>query len=92
MSTPVRTLSSPAAQQAVQDMSTILNGNFQSNLDALDRMGKKLSQPDVWDGKVATEFRGVWTKSHQSLMALKEQLVQLEKKINVITADIMQAG
>lgn len=89
----VRTVSTPAAESAVQQVGAILSGNLSSDLDRLRSLAQKLSNPDVWDGRAATEFRGpVWSASNSALVELQSQLDQLRSKVDVITRDIMQAG
>lgn len=89
----VRTVSSPAAESAVQQMQAILSGNLSGDLERLRGYAQKLSSPDVWDGKAATEFRGpVWSSSNSALVELQSQLEQLRSKVDIITRDIMNAG
>jgi len=89
----VRTVSSPEAEAAVQQMATILSGNLSADLDRLRTYATKLSNPDTWDGRAATEFRGpVWAASNAALLELQSQLEALRSKVDVITRDIMQAG
>jgi uncharacterized protein YukE len=89
----VRTVSSPEAESAVQQLATILSGNLSADLERLRTYATKLSSPDTWDGRAATEFRGpVWTASNAALMELQSQLDTLRQKVDIITRDIMQAG
>jgi len=89
----VRTVSTPAAEQAVAQMTAILNGNLSADLDRLRSQAQTLSDPDVWDGRAAQEFRGpVWSASNAALVELQAQLDELRSKVDVITRDIMQAG
>lgn len=93
MVSEVRTVSTPAAESAVQTLGTILAGNLSGDLDKLRTYAQKLCDPDTWDGKAATEFRGpVWTASNAALTELQTQLATLRQKVEVITRDIMQAG
>lgn len=89
----VRTVSSPAAEAAVQQMQAILNGNLSNDLTTLRGYAQKLSDPEVWDGRAAGEFRGpVWSASNAALTELQTQLEQLRQKVAEINRDIMAAG
>ncbi len=88
-----RTVSTPAAEAAVQQMASILSGNLTGDLSRLRGQAIKLSDPDIWDGRAATDFRGsVWPASDRALAALETQLQELRSKIDIITRDIMAAG
>lgn len=74
-------------------MQAILTGNLPADLERLRGYAKTLSNPDVWDGRAATEFRGdVWSTSNAALIELQSQLDQLRQKVDLITKDIMNAG
>ena len=89
----VRTVSSPAAESAVQQMRAILVGSLSDDLNRLRGYAQTLSNAEVWDGRAASEFRGpVWSASNAALVELQSQLEQLRLKVEVITRDIMQAG
>lgn len=89
----VRTVSTPAAESAVQQLGTILSGNLLDDLERLRTYAVKLSDHDVWDGRAAEQFRGeVWHQSDAALRELQNQLNELKSKVEVITRDIMQAG
>ena len=87
-----RVLSSEAARSAVQSMASIINGGLSDQISQLDQQGRQLSQPDVWDGALAAQFRGSWPQTSQSLQAVRAELDELRQKVERITADIMLAG
>ena len=58
----------------------------------LDQQGRQLSQPDVWDGSLAAQFRGAWPQTSKSLQTVKSELDELRQKIERINGDIMIAG
>jgi len=93
MAAEVRTLSTPAAQDAVKQMQSVLAGSFDRDLSTLGRQGQRLSDPNVWDGRNAELFRGdIWPKTDTALKALRAELAELQRKIDAITANIMTAG
>ena len=55
-----RVLSTDTAKQAISQMQTIINGGFQEQIQQLNRQGEVLSDPNNWDGPLASQFRGSW--------------------------------
>lgn len=89
----IRTLSSPAAQDAVKQMNSILTSNLAGDLARLRSQGQRLSEPNVWDGRNASQFRAsVWPQTDDALRKLQGELDVLRTKIDAITANIMSAG
>lgn len=87
-----RVLSTDTARAAVQSMSSIINGGLTDQIEQLDRHGRQLCQPDVWDGSLAAQFRGAWPQTSSSLRTVKAELDELRRKVERINADIMAAG
>lgn len=87
-----RVLSSDAARSAVTSMSAIINGGLSDQIAQLDQQGRQLSQPDVWDGGLATQFRSTWPEMSKSLQTMRTQLDELRQRVERINADIMVAG
>ena len=61
-------------------------------INALHREGTTLSDPNVWDGQLAAQFRSDWSQMNTTLNQLKEQLAQLQAQIDTINQNIMSAG
>ena len=49
-----RVLSTDTAKQAISQMQTIINGGFQEQIQQLNRQGEVLSDPNNWDGPLAS--------------------------------------
>ncbi|CAN5835230.1 WXG100 family type VII secretion target [soil metagenome] len=87
-----RVLSTDAAKSAISSMSSIINGGLTDQISQLDQQGRQLSQPDVWDGSLAAQFRSTWPETSKSLQTVKADLDELRLRIERINADIMTAG
>lgn len=87
-----RVLSSPEARAAITKMQSIINGGLMSEINQLNTQGQHLSDPNVWDGRLAQEFRGLWPETKATLDRMQQQLEQLRQKVDRINQDIMAAG
>jgi len=87
-----RVLSTGAARQAIAKMQAILNGPLVDQIEAVAREGQVLSDPSVWDGRLAQQFRSEWPIVHRGLTATVEALEELRAQIAQVTQDIMRAG
>jgi len=87
-----RVLSTQTAKQSIQKMLQIINGPLTEQIDALNREGQTLSDPNVWDGRLAQQFRSEWPQTHSALLKAKEAVEQLRANSQRINQDIMQAG
>jgi len=87
-----RVLSTAAAKEAIQKMQQVINGPLMEQIDALNREGQTLSDPNVWDGRLAQQFRQDWPQMHSTLMKAKEALEELRANSQRINQDIMTAG
>jgi uncharacterized protein YukE len=87
-----RVLSTDTAKSAISTMSSIINGGLTDQISQLDQQGRQLSQPDVWDGSLAAQFRCTWPETSRSLQTVKADLDDLRMRIERINADIMTAG
>jgi uncharacterized protein YukE len=73
-------------------MLQVINGPLTEQIDALNREGQTLSDPNVWDGRLAQQFRSEWPQTHSALLKAKEAVEQLRANSQRINEDIMQAG
>lgn len=87
-----RVLSTGEAKQAITKMQQIINGPLMEQIDGLNREGQRLSQPDVWDGTLARQFRSQWPEMHSTLLRAKEAVEELRANSQRINQDIMTAG
>lgn len=87
-----RSLSTVEAEQAIQSMRNTINGPLMEQIDVLNRDGQTLSDPNVWDGQLAQQFRSEWSQTHSALLKVKEALEELRAKSERINQDIMAAG
>jgi uncharacterized protein YukE len=87
-----RVLSSEEAKTAITQMQNIINGGLVEQIRSLDTQGQRLMDPNVWDGKLATDFRAQWPETNRSLDNVVLQLEELRTKIQAINTDIMSAG
>ena len=87
-----RVLSTDQAKAAASSMSSIINGGLADQISQLERQGQLLSQPDVWDGGLAGQFRNSWPTTSKSLQTMRTDLDELRQKVERINADIMAAG
>lgn len=88
-----RVLSTVEAEQAIKKMQQIINGPLIEQITQLNQQGQTLSNPNVWDGRLAQEFRNTWwPEMHKALVKAKEELEELRAKVQQINEDIMRAG
>jgi uncharacterized protein YukE len=87
-----RVLSSDAARAAVRAMQAILSGGLAEQLRRLDREGQTLSDPNVWDGRLAQSFRATWPATQAGLQRALAEVEDLRRRVEAITHDIMVAG
>ena len=73
-----RVLSTEQAKAAIAQVQSIINGGFTDQISALDAQGRVLSDPNVWDGPLAAQFRGsTWPETKAALDKAKNELEQL---------------
>jgi uncharacterized protein YukE len=89
---PDRVLSSGTARSSIQRFQSIVSGPLLEQINALNKEGQVLSDPNNWDGRLAQDFRASWPNTHQQLIRVKESLEELRQRVNQINVDIMTAG
>ena len=87
-----RVLSSDEANASIARFTSILNGGLTDEISRLESEGRVLSQPDVWDGPTAANFRSVWADTSRNLTALLANLDQLRNHVQVTNTNIHSAG
>ncbi len=83
-----RVLVSGQAEASVRKMQSITEGPLMEQISALAREADTLSQPDVWDGRSAAQFRGEWPDIHNKLNQVKEAVSQLRQAAQNVQDDI----
>lgn len=88
-----RVLSTEDAKSAIRQIQSIIQGGLTDQIQQLDTQGQKLSQPDVWDGPLAAQFRGsTWPETKSALEKAKSELDQLRTQLDKIAQNIFTAG
>lgn len=88
-----RVLSTEQAKTAIQQMQAIVNGGLAEQITRLDAQGKMLSNPEVWDGQLATQFRdSTWPQTKSALDKARNELDLLREQLQRIAQNIMAAG
>ncbi|MGL3807883.1 pyrophosphorylase [Paeniglutamicibacter sp. R2-26] len=88
-----RVLSTEQAKTAIQQLQAIINGGFTDQISQLDAQGRVLSDPNVWDGPLAAQFRGAtWPETKAALDKARTELEQLRTQLNQISQNIFSAG
>ena len=88
-----RVLSTNQAKTSIQQIQAIVNGSLSEQIAKLDAQGKILSNPDVWDGPLAQQFRDqTWPETKSALDKARQELDQLREQLQKIAQNIFQAG
>lgn len=88
-----RVLATPEAGEAVTQVKGILDGGLQTTITNLKSQGTILSDPGVWDGMLAADFRNnLWPQCTKALDDALVSLNELQQKLQQIQGNIMQAG
>ncbi len=88
-----RVLSTEEAKAAIRQMQTIINGGLTEQFSKLDAEGKVLSNPDKWDGPLASQFREhIWPETKTALDKAKTELEELREQLSKIAQNIFTAG
>ncbi len=85
-------LATTQMREAIQQMQRIINGGLMEQIDQLNKQGETLSRPDVWDGRLAQEFRNNWPQTYRTLKKAQQELEELRANVQKIHQNIMEAG
>ena len=69
-------------KNAIDKMKRVIDGDLLNNIQTLAQEGNTLSEPGVWQGKAANRFRGEWPEIEGNLRRIREQLLELQTRIN----------
>lgn len=88
-----RVLSTEQAKSAITRMQGIINGGLTDQIQALNVEGDILSDPNVWDGPLAEQFRNnTWPETDAALAKAKSELEELQRQLQEIAQNIFTAG
>ncbi|MFN2556774.1 MAG: WXG100 family type VII secretion target [Nitriliruptorales bacterium] len=87
-----RVLSTEEARASITQMQAIINGSLLEQIQSLDAQGQRLSDPNVWDGQLAAQFRSTWPETKRALDNMRTQLEELRVQVEAINRNIMTAG
>jgi len=89
----VRVLSSEQGKAAIAKIQTILSGGLAEQIAALKAEGSVLSDPNVWDGRLAEDFRSnMWPSVARNIDHVTGSIEDLRSRTQMINVDIMSAG
>ena len=88
-----RVLTTEEAKTAIREIQRIVNGGLTEQISQLDTQGQTLSQPNIWDGALAVQFRSsTWPETRAALDKAKQELEELRDQLERISQNIMSAG
>ena len=88
-----RVLSTEEAKSAISQIQRIIQGGLNDQIQALDVQGQILSQPNVWDGPLAQQFRSeTWPQTKSALDKAQQELEEVRAQLEKISRDIFTAG
>ena len=88
----MRVLSSPEAIEQGQAMRRVIEQGLVDQLGALNQAASRLSDPNVWDGPHAVQFRQSWSEVAPRLEQARVDLADLRNRIDAICGEILVAG
>lgn len=88
----LRVLASPEAIEKAEVMRRVVEQGLVEQLAMLNQAAGRLSDPNVWDGPHAVQFRGVWADAAPRLEQARVDLADLRTRIDAICGDILLAG
>ena len=87
-----RVLSTTEARESIGRMQAVIGGGLTDQIAQLKQLGQRLSDPNVWDGSLAGQFRGTWPQTATMLDRITAELEDLRVRVDRVNADIMAAG
>lgn len=89
---PSRVLSTDQAREAITRMRSLIDSGLSDQISQLDAQGRILSDPNVWDGALAAQFRAGWPTTAQNLQRMRTDLDELRVQVDQVTQNILTAG
>lgn len=88
----MRVLAGPEAIEQANRMRQTIESGLDAQLLALEQAAGRLSDPNVWDGPHAVQFRGIWTDVGPRLRQAQADLAQLRTWVQSVADSILVAG
>lgn len=88
----MRVLASPEAIEKADVMRRVVEQGLVEQLTTLNQAAGRLSDPNVWDGPHAVQFRGIWGDISPRLEQARIDLADLRGRIDAICGEILVAG
>jgi hypothetical protein len=88
-----RVLATESAKQAITKMESLLQGDMTAQLQQLQQLGTRLTDPNTWDGPSAVQFRnGQWPQASKNLQNTITAIENVDKQVQTIIQNILHAG
>jgi hypothetical protein len=88
----MRVLAGPEAVEAANRMRQTVESGLDAELSALEVAAGRLSDPNVWDGPHAVQFRSLWGEMAPRLRQSQADLAQLRTWVQGVADSILLAG
>lgn len=88
----MRVLAGPEAIDQANRMRQTIESGLDAQLVALEAAAGRLSDPNVWDGPHAVQFRGLWSEVAPRLRQSQADLAQLRNWVHSVADSILVAG
>jgi hypothetical protein len=88
----MRVLAGPEAIESATRMRQTIESGLEAELSALEAAADRLSDPNVWDGPHAVQFRALWGEMAPRLRRAQGDLVQLRGWVHAVADSILAAG
>lgn len=88
----MRVLAGPEAVESATRMRQTIEGGLDAELAALEAAATRLSDPNVWDGPHAVQFRESWREMGPRLRRSQADLQELRNWVQTVATSILAAG
>jgi hypothetical protein len=88
----MRVLAGPEAIESATRMRQTIEAGLDAELSALETAATRLSDPNVWDGPHAVQFREVWRDMAPRLRRSQADLLELRNWVQTVAGSILAAG
>lgn len=88
----MRVLAGPEAVESANRMRQTIEAGLDAELSSLEAAATRLSDPNVWDGPHAVQFREVWRDMSPRLRRAQTDLAELRNWVQTVADSILVAG
>lgn len=88
----MRVLAGPEAIEQANRMRQTIESGLDAQLAALESAAGRLSDPNVWDGPHAVQFRSLWGEVAPRLRQAQRDLADLRTWVHQVADSILVAG